>query len=385
MTTGFLALIVNLNVICCAPGQIPKDLRDIVGVTHVAGLYHLTDKDFLNEGADQILALGSRVIKVWFYAGQRGRVAESYPYHSQWPEVQSLAEGAQTPYFKELFSKPFTTYIMVVASLGRDEGYWRKGISDEQKKDEQRQFYELAKYLLTQYQGTGKTFVLQHWEGDWLVRGNYKGDQEPASAALANMVEWLKARQAGVDQARQEMGQRGVRVYHAAEVNRVVQSMRTGFPNMVNKVLPHTRLDLVSYSAWDSATEHYSDPKVLRDALDFIAANALDSADFGNRNIYVGEFGMAENVYSLEKVQTAIPNAVRTALDWGCPYIVYWELYCNELKDPKAKPPVVGANNHSPVQVRGFWLLRPDGTKAWTWGYFHGLFTAPKADLLVGN
>ena len=47
-----------------------KDVRDTVGVIHVAGRYHLTDKDFLNEGADQILALGSRVIKVWFYSGK---------------------------------------------------------------------------------------------------------------------------------------------------------------------------------------------------------------------------------------------------------------------------------------------------------------------------
>jgi hypothetical protein len=374
-------LVLSLVFVHSAYGRAAGDLRDIVGVTHVAGLYHLTDKDFLNEGADQILALGSRVIKVWFWAGQNGRVPESYRYHSQWPRVTTLVEGARTPYFKDLFAKSFTTYILVVTSLGRDEGYWRNGISDEQKKDEQRQFYELTKYLLNEYKGTGKTFVLQHWEGDWLVRGNYKGEQEPAPTALANMIEWLNARQAGVDQARQEVGQQGVHVYHAAEVNRVVQSMRTGFPNLVNKVLPHTHVDLVSYSAWDAATEHYDDPKVLRDALDFIAAHAPpvgandDSPLRGHRNVYVGEFGMPENVYGPQKVQKAIPNAVRTALDWGCPYVVYWELYCNELKDPSAKPPV-----KSNEVVRGFWLIRPDGTKTWTWDYFHGLFTAATTD-----
>ncbi|MCL5278853.1 MAG: hypothetical protein M1376_02975 [Planctomycetes bacterium] len=373
-----LAFAVSLNIVCCTYGQTAKDVRDIVGVTHVAGKYHLTDKDFLNEGADQILALGSRVIKVWFWAGIGGRVPESYPYNSQWPKVESLVAGAQTPYFKDLFGKPFTTYILVVASLGRDEAYWRKGITVEQKKDEQQQFYELTKYLLTQYSGTGKTFVLQHWEGDWLVRGNYKGDEEPSPAALANMVEWLNARQAGVNQARWEVRQRGVHVYHAAEVNRVVQSMRTGFPNMVNKVLPYTAVDLISYSAWDAATEHYSDPNVLRDALDFIAAHAPDSADFSNRNVYLGEFGMPENVYSLDKIQQAIPNAVRTALDWGCPFIVYWQLYCNELKDPNTRVPV-----QSNDAVRGFWLIRPDGSKAWTWDYFHGLFAASGTDLTI--
>jgi hypothetical protein len=372
-----LTLVLGPILVCSVQGQGTRELRDVVGVTHVAGRYHLTDKDFLSEGADQILALGSRVIKVWFYSGrQSGGPVDSYPYHSQWPKVASLVEGAQTPYFKTLFNKPFTTYILKVTALGREEGYWRTGISNEQKKDEQRQFYELAKYLLTQYKGTGKTFVLQHWEGDWMVRGNYQGDQEPAPAALANMVEWLNARQAGVDQARQEVGQQGLHVYHATEVNRVVQSMRTGFPNLVNRVLPHTHVDLVSYSAWDAATEHYADPNVLRDALDFIAANAPDSTDFGNRNVYLGEFGMPENVYSLDKVRTAIPNAVRTALDWGCPYIVYWELYCNELKDPKSQLPV-----QSNDAVRGFWLIRPDGTKAWTWDYFHGLFMAAKTEL----
>jgi hypothetical protein len=373
MTTRILTLMVVLSLGCIgsASGQAARDVRDAVGVVHVAGRYHLTDKDFLNEGADQILALGSRVIKVWFYGKRHEHPNGVYPYNSEWPLVDSLVEGARTPYFKDLFDKPFTTYIMVVTALGRDDAYWRSGITDEQKKDEQRQFYELTKYLLTAYKGTGKTFVLQHWEGDWMVRGNFDANARPTELALQSMVEWLNARQAGVNQAREEVGQQGVHVYHATEVNRVVQSMRQDFPNMVTKVLPHTHLDLVSYSAWDSATEHYADPNVLREALDFIAANTPDSSDFGDRNVYIGEFGMPESGYSLDQIRTAIPNAVRTGLDWGCPYVVYWQLYCNELKDPNAKPPV-----KSNDAVRGFWLIRPDGTKSWLWGYFHDLLAS---------
>lgn len=388
-----LILIVSAGLAFFVQGAWAKDVRDTVGVVHVAGRYHLTEKDFLNEGADQILGLGSRVIKVWFYGKRHEHPDGVYPYNSQWPKANSLVEGAQTPYYRGLFSKPFTTYIMVVTALGRHDGYWRNGITDEQKKDEQKQFYELARYLLTRYKGTGKTFVLQHWEGDWMVRGNFDGQAEPTPLAQESMVEWLNARQAGVNQAREEVGQvtptqslalgsceQGVRVYHAAEVNRVVQSMRDGFPNMVNKVLPRTKLDLISYSAWDSATEHYADPNVLRDALDFIAAHAPDSPDFGNRNVYIGEFGMPENYYSLEQIQTAIPNAVRVGLEWGCPYIIYWQLYCNELKDPNAKPPV-----KSNDAVKGFWLIRPDGTKSWVWDYFHGLLAAKPIQLDVGR
>jgi hypothetical protein len=182
------------------------------------------------------------------------------------------------------------------------------------------------------------------------------------------MIGWLNARQAGVTQARNEVGADGVRVYHAAEVNRVVGSMREGRPNLVNEVLPHTKLDLVSYSAWDATSEHARDPNVFREALDFIAANMSDSTSFGDRNVYVGEFGMPENEFSAERIRDMIPHVVETARDWGCPYIVYWQLYCNELK-PRRQPTPVTSND----AVRGFWLIRPDGSKAWTWDYFHGL------------
>ncbi len=343
-------------------------LADVLGVTHVAGRYHLTDKDFLNEGADQILALGSRVIKVWFYGKRHEHPDSVYPYNSDWPKVESLAEGAQAPYFQKLFGKPFTTYILVVTALGRQDNYWRNGVTQEQKQDEQQQFYELTKFLLKTYKGTGKTFVLQHWEGDWMIRGSVDEKIEPSPMAIQGMIDWLNARQAGVNQARKEIGQDGVRVYHAAEVNRVVSSMKNGKINVVNAVLPHTRLDLVSYSAWDSALEHYQKPQVLREALDFIAASLADSNDFGNKNVYLGEFGIPENLYTLEQIQKAIPNAVQTALAWGCPYIVYWQLYCNELKDNKERPPV-----RSNDAVRGFWLIRPDGSKSWVWDCFYGL------------
>ena len=55
---------------------------------------------------------------------------------------------------------------------------------------------------------------------------------------------------------------------------------------------------------------------------------------------------------------------MQTALDWGCPYVVYWQLYCNE---PRRQPVKTNAD------VRGFWLLRPDGSKAWLWQELHDM------------
>ncbi len=338
-----------------------RELRDVIGVTHVSGAYHLTEKDFLAEGADQILALGSRVIKLYLTVPPASNPARrAYPFNSQWPRTRTLVELARTPYFRYVFNKPFTTYILTTYAAGRGEHYWREGVTDAQASDEQRQLYQLARHLLTAYRGTGKTFVLQHWEGDWAIRGGFDPKTDPTPRAVEGMIRWLGARQAGVDRARAELGQDGVRVFHAAEVNLVKIALRDGRPTVSNQVLPHTRVDLVSYSAWDTQ----GDPQEFRAALDYIARQVPDRAPFGHRNVYVGEFGLPENDRPLPEVQRTVRNVLSTALDWGCPYVVYWQLYCNELRSvPTADRRPVKSND----DVRGFWLIRPDGTKTWAW------------------
>lgn len=347
-----------------------KNLADVLGTSHVKPLYHLTDRDILNEGADQVLKLGMRVIKVWLSNGNE-TPSKMYPDNSQWPKFENLVEAAKLPYFKTLFAKPFSTYILNVTSMGRsDPYYWREGITKDQEDDETKQFYELTKHFLTTYRGSGKTFILQHHEGDWHVRGHTRANEDPQPEALTNMVKWLNARQAGVTRAREDVGQDGVGVYHAAEVNLVRSSMENGKPNMVNKVLPFTKLDLVSYSAYDSTVGLHDRPEVFRKALDFIAANLPDSLHFGNRNVYLGEYGLPENNFPTDQIRKVISNTTRTALDWGCPYVVYWQLYCNE---PAGKPLKVKLPVKKNKECRGFWLIRPDGTRSWAWTHFANL------------
>ncbi len=341
------------------PGR-PLARNVTLGVTHTGGTYNLgnTTQDFLGQGADAVLDLGSRTIKLWFH-----RPKDCYPFNSEWPEhFESLIDIAKHPYYRAVFEKPFKTYILVAYGPQRPEHYWTKGISDAECADEQQQFYAFTKYLLSTYRHTGKTFILQHWEGDWAIRASYDPNADPTPAAIEGMVTWLNARQAGVQQARQELGEHGVHVYHAAEVNLVARAMNEGKPNVTNAVLPHTRLDLVSYSSWDTLS---SGPEFRR-ALDFIAANMPDSPSFGAKNVYVGEYGFPENEAPLAKVQEHIRNVVETGLDWGCPYIVYWELFCNEAR----RKPVLKNDD-----VRGVWLIKPDGSKAWAWDYLHEKIT----------
>jgi hypothetical protein len=61
---------------------------------------------------------------------------------------------------------------------------------------------------------------------------------------------------------------------------------------------------------------------------------------------------------------TVAKNVVETGLEWGCPYIVYWQLYCNEPR-PEAEIPSWKIDD-----FRGFWLIRPDGSKTNVYNYF---------------
>jgi hypothetical protein len=142
--------------------------------------------------------------------------------------------------------------------------------------------------------------------------------------------------------------------------------MDEGRPGVTNQVLPGTNVDLVSYSAWDTQ----GDSDAFRRALDYIANHAPDRPPFGARNVYVGEFGAPQNEWPLERTQKTVCNVVGQAIDYGCPYIVYWQVYCNELRHGDTKPTVPVRSNEA---VRGFWLIRPDGTRAWAWQYLHDL------------
>ena len=334
----------------------PSDLRDVIGVTHVAGKYHLTDKPYLREGADQILSLGSRVIKLYLTLPPE----RNYPFNSQWPQVDSLVELADAPDFRDVFEKPFTTYILTTYAAGRPDHYWKDRITDAQALDEEEQFYRLARHLLTTYRGSQKTFVLQHWEGDWAIRGSFDPQVDPSARAVAGMIRWLNARQKGVERARSELAAANVRVFHAAEVNLVKIALEQGRPTVTDQVLPHTSVDLVSYSAWDTS----GDPKLLRSALEYIARHTPDREPFAGRNVYLGEFGLPENDFPTSQVKTTVRDTITTALDWGCPYVVYWQLYCNEARRRPVK-----AND----DVRGFWLIRPDGSRGAAWGELDGL------------
>ena len=329
------------------------EARDVLGVAHAAGRYNFTDEDFLNEGADRVLELGSRVIKVFFIPDH---MQELYPFNSDWsPLPTDLVELAQRPYVKDLFAKPFSTILLEITPVTVSPQFL-DGLTPEEAAAERDQMYRLAKYLLTTYAGSGKTFILQNWEGDHLLREGLAEGADPDPVRIQGMIDWWNARQDGVAQARRESGSRGVQVLHAAEVNLLADAM-AGKVTATNNVIPYTHCDLYSYSTWDIGFT----PDQLTRALDYLESKAPDNKLFGRYNLYLGEYGMAKDHGAPEGQRfERVRELMEAALGWGVRYAVYWEVYCNEALQTYTGRP----DNQD---LRGFWLVRPDGEKAPAW------------------
>lgn len=370
-----------------------RPIAEVLGSTHVSGRYYFGEKDFLNEGADRLLELGMGGFKGWFTPG----VARAYPYNSDWPEdINSLVDLARTPYFRELFEKPFNVYSFVVGEFNRVN--WKQGVSDAQRASIEEEFYQLSRYLLTQYQNSGKTFILQNWEGDNALRAWVIDDPDEYETARKGMVEWLNARQDGIARARREVGMEGVRVVGAIEMTRTPVGRRPfDHPLVVDDVVPYTYSDLYAFSTW--GTRLPGDEALLFDQLKYIAAKAPPSELYGQNNLMMGEFGAYELTYTNPEHNypelkgkvtpgqfddysalgqlTANRKQFEYAMQAGVRYAFYWELYCNGLRDGLSlsdmKPDANGFPVATPDQLKGVWLIRPDGSIVPTYHYFRNL------------
>ena len=355
----------------------PARLADILGSTHTGGWYYFTEKDYLNEGADELLSMGMRTIKIWFNTNP----ANNFPYKSNWPaDLKTMTEVAQTPYYQELFNKPFHHYILEAGEGSKVN--WKNGMAEDEVALVENEFYEVAKYFLTTYQGTGKTFVLQNWEGDAALEVK-KIPANQVEAALNGMADWLNARQDGITRARNEIGMNGVKVVGAAEVNLAPSKYEIYTqPLVIDRVVPYTHMDLYSLSSWGTGLP--SNVTSLIEKLDYLKAKAPDSELYGSSNIMLGEFGAYENIYKLTgNTYPALEGnsgdsqlyfnkkQLEQALDWGVVYALYWQLYCNGLAENVTlqRPQTATSND----QLRGVWMIRPDGSKTPTYDYFKHL------------
>ena len=348
-----------------------------LGCVHVGGLYNFTDRDYLNEGAATLEDLGTRVVRIW---DSNNQSQTSYRFNMDWPDAfDSVTAMLRDDHVRELFERPFETYVLTSyarSTPGIQDHYWRDGVTDDQYRATVAEYREATRHLLETYDGTGKTFVIQNWEGDWAILDDVTQDPpEPTREQVEGMARWLSARQAGIEEGRAAVDSDAT-VLHAVSVNRVRAAM-DGERRVVNAVVPEVdpTLDMVAYSSWDvlveiaDVTDADEATSTITETLEYIhdcapapSPYVEDALGPGTPNVYVGEFGW-DLTDDVETGVRLVKSLTETALDWGVPWLLFWQLYSNEpAGDYEGRP----AND----DVNGFYLVKPDGSKSPVWDYF---------------
>lgn len=279
--------------------------------------YQFTDLSPLMELSERIEAWGSNMIK--FYATDDKMIDEVLAKHD--------------------FDYIFMWY--------RSDPYFKDGYSDAEAKADYDAFYAYTKKLLTTYNDTGKTFYLGHWEGDWYYIDNYNTAQKEVSDVVTEgMIAWLNNRQKAVDDAKRDTPHENVEVWNYVEVNRPSDALDDSFDRVVNRVLPFTDVDYVSYSAYD--TMDASAAKIAQ-VIDLIYENLPDKDGVPGPRVFVGEVAQpaANCGFNDERHCEVNLNILAKYLKCEIKFVLYWQMFCNEKLE----------NGDS----RGFWLVNSDG------------------------
>ena len=333
-TKRLLALFVSAAVLgniltpfAAASGEASEDLqRDVerynyvIGTNAIAPGYQFTDADPLMEVADRVLAWGSNMIK--FNVGSDAGL------------VDRVLEGRSFDYVFMWF---------------RSNAAFRDGCSEAELRADYDAFYDLTRHLLQTYNGTGKEFFLGHWEGDWYYLGGYDKSQEKIDDLVTDsMIAWLNNRQKAVDDAKRDTPHSDVSVWNYLELNRPSDALKKGYDRVVNRVLPYTNVDYVSYSAYDSKD---GTARTVRQTVQYIYDNLPEKSGVPGPRVFIGEVAEPASQFGYNDGRHCRANLriIAKYLQCDVRFVLYWEMYCNETL-PDGSP-------------NGFWLIDSDGSE----------------------
>ncbi len=358
------------------------------GVAHVDGKYGFTQSNYLIEGANRIMNPGSGMTgpdAIFIYL--HWKFVQQYPQKANgpfWPPVTpaSLTELAQTAPYQALFNMPFNLFVMTTFGFKNQDRIDSFRTDPDAASNEEQEFYDLTRYLCSTYAGTGKTFILKNWEGDYRALPDGILDQGDAAIAATDispqrldaMILWMEARQRGVSRARNDSGNpAGVGVFHAVEMSRVLDYTRLGRSRLVNLVIPVVQSDMVSYSSYDSSSikngpDAPTTRAAMNEALNAIKSFAPDPLNLGDKRILISEYGLFENLRTPTDVQWRTQTILETSQAASILGAFMWQVFDNECyKDyPTNKQPFpVDCSPGDPerplnTQCKGLWVVKPN-------------------------
>lgn len=411
-----------------------KTIENTLGVTSSGGYYEFDDMvSCMEDGANRVRQTGSRVLKLWL----SDQTMAINPYNTDWSRftIRDCVDLLRTDYYRATLDKDFSAFILVTHTfdtrLTPSNVVWGDGMDSQETMRVEQEMYDVAKYLMQNYNGTGKEFVLENWEGDNMLVSNawrydmgtgcyYRAgeavtDENDAAIrrSIGGLTDWFNARQRGVDKAREEMkGSSDVLVRHALEVNFTCLSDREApypyhdSPILIKTVVPFTDCDLYSYSCWSTMVMTTAGTMTCRlEQYETAIGNTYTDIYDGDKvklrrpltrpgqktRIMLGEYGGPERLQGSEEGRWAeilswdtdrrqrksIQIQTEAALDYGVEFAVFWEIYCN-VPRVDTDPPVSidmrgGERATSNEQMQGSWLIRVDGSYTQSWLFLHGL------------
>jgi hypothetical protein len=357
--------------------SIPSIWQNRIGTSLAAPKYHFTNKPILLEGVKKTKDLGYELIKLFvpeLKISHDGNALD-YFYNSDWKLKQgmTLKEVISHEYFQKTFSSGLKVFALDCVHSWETFKHGDPTVTEKSIEDE---MYEAVIYLLKKYKNQDVTFIIQNWEGDWMMRAAF--DEWVTIGVPKNwreksdlLTKWLMARQRGVDRARSEIKRSKCKVFHAVEVNKVFDAKK-GVPTVASHILPKIKVDMVSWSAYDGIKYGHDDGSLMHEGIGYLKKQMSPSEHMkGKRIVYIGEIGLKENDHqanSMKKSKELWDTWMSVYMDHDVPFIFQWALYDNELlrHDPQFKPSKVYENE----DMKGMWLIRADGTKSYTQKYF---------------
>jgi hypothetical protein len=339
------SLWVMLWAVCALSAAEPPNL--ILGTQAIGGRYHFTQDEPLLESARLIAGLGSGIMK--FSISKQacfGKVKVNVRECD--PGLKTLVDIAgKEPTHRAVLDMPFTHFFLWAYPLTThcSAGTFKPA----ERELEYREMHDLVTHLLRTYSGSGKKFYLGHWEGDWHLRPHFDPKQPFPEHFGDNFIAWLKVRQQAVDDAKRDTPHHDVEVWHYTEANLVEPFLQSG-QCLTNDILPQVDVDFVSYSSYDSLQRGIRED--LFATLSHIESRMKPKPGVAGKRVFIGEYGFPARRYTPEEQNRKSLEVMIAAMDWGCPFVLYWELYDNEGTSEKPG---------------GFWLIDERNQKQPIW------------------
>jgi len=360
-----------------------------IGTQTVGSKYKFTDKTMLVETALEIKKMGSNLLK---FSMHPRYFSENYGLPKN-DKINSLTKlSTLEPSVKEVLDMDFKYYHIWTYCFSqytpepigkKDDTAQIKFINGYPKEYEDslyKEIYDFASHLLKTYSGTGKIFYLGNWEGDWHLRSDYDRTKPVNPKTLEGMIQWAKTRQKAIDDAKRDTKHSNVEVYNYIEVNLVKKALNEPQAKVVaNSIVNVVNPDFVSYSSYDSTNPYKTEDSLkvnLKKSLDYLESQLSPKKGLpSGKRVWIGEYGNPSSQHTDEMQNLRSIWTIKAALEWGTPFILYWEMYNNEIQQDTGN------------QV-GYWLIDDKGKKQPIWYTHNNFYKESKAyvkDCLVSS